>query len=77
MDRNEAPLFDVQWVARCARRLRERWPHADPTSLEEAAVELWNVAAWRALAPAEAASRWLAPIEPAPSSATAGRAQPE
>jgi hypothetical protein len=38
MAREAGKFFDVQWVAQCARRLRERWPHADVTSLEEAAV---------------------------------------
>jgi hypothetical protein len=38
--REAGKFFDVQWVAQCARRRRERWPHADVTSLEEAAVEL-------------------------------------
>ena len=42
MDRDASKLFDVQWVAQCARRLLERWPRADPVSLEEAAVELWE-----------------------------------
>jgi hypothetical protein len=66
MDRNGTALVDVRWVATCARRLRERWPHADPTSLEEAAAELWNDDALRAMPPAEAATRWLAPIGASP-----------
>ena len=48
-------LADVQWVAHCAHRLREQWPHADPTSLEEAAADLWNDASLRAMQPAQAA----------------------
>ena len=52
-------LIDLTWVARCARRLRGRWPHADPTSLEEAAAELWAEPRWRELAPVDAAERWL------------------
>ena len=65
MDRNDATGFDVQWVALCARRLRDRWPRADPTSLEEAAAAIWNDATLRAFPPGEAAARWLAPLETA------------
>jgi hypothetical protein len=54
--------IDVRWVAQCAHRLRERWPHADVTSLEEAATELWRNEELRAMAPVEAAQRWLAPL---------------
>ena len=59
MDRDTSKLFDVQWVAQCARRLRERWPHADPTSLEEAAIELWEDEELRAVPGARAAEIWL------------------
>ena len=59
MDRDASKLFDVQWVAQCARRLRERWPHADPTSIEEAAVELWEDERLRTMPPVEAAETWL------------------
>ena len=59
MNRDTSKLFDVQWVAQCARRLRERWPHADPTSLEEAAIELWNDEELRAVQPVRAAEIWL------------------
>jgi hypothetical protein len=62
MNRETANLADVQWIAQCANRLREQWPRADPTSLEEAALELWHCDALRSLAPAEAAARWLAPL---------------
>ncbi|MDQ6628336.1 MAG: hypothetical protein M3Z29_07810 [Pseudomonadota bacterium] len=62
MKRDADSLADVQWIAQCAHRLREQWPHADPTSLEEAALELWHCDALRSLAPVEAASRWLAPL---------------
>jgi len=59
MNRDAGNLADVQWVARCAWRLREQWPHADPTSLEEAAAELWHDQELRALAPVDAALTWL------------------
>ena len=59
MGRAAGKFFDVEWVANCARRLRERWPHADLTSLEEAATELWNDAELRAISPIEAAEKWL------------------
>ena len=60
MDREAGKFFDTQWVAQCAHRLRERWPHADVTSLEEAAGELWEDESLRAMAPVEAAESWLA-----------------
>jgi hypothetical protein len=59
MDRDASKFFDVQWVAQCAHRLRERWPHADPTSLEEAAAELWDDETLRAMPAAQAAESWL------------------
>jgi nucleoside-diphosphate-sugar epimerase len=39
MDRSASEFLDVEWVARCARRLRRHWPHADVASLEEAATD--------------------------------------
>ncbi len=62
MNRDRDNLADVQWIAQCANRLREQWPRADPTSLEEAALELWQCEGLRTLAPVEAATRWLAPL---------------
>jgi hypothetical protein len=59
MDRDAGKFFDVQWVAQCAHRLRERWPHADLVSLEEAARELWNDERLRAQPAAAAAENWL------------------
>ena len=59
MDRELGKFFDVQWVAQCAHRLRERLPHADITSLEEAATELWRDDTLRALPPLQAAENWL------------------
>ena len=63
MNRDAHNLADVQWVAQCAHRLREHWPHADVVALEEAAWELWRHDELRLLAPADAAARWLAPLE--------------
>ena len=59
MNRDADNLADVQWVAHCAHRLREQWPHADPTSLEEAATDLWKDESLRAMPPAQAAVAWL------------------
>ena len=58
-------LNEVQWIAQCARRLREHWPHADVRALEEAAMDLWRNEELRALAPFEAAARWLSPLQEA------------
>ena len=56
------PFFDVQWVAQCAHRLRRQWPHADPASLEEAAIELWRIDWMRDMAAEQAAELWLQPL---------------
>ena len=59
MQRDSDNLIDVHWVAQCAHRLRAQWPHADPTSIDEAAAELWLDVSLRAMAPAAAAEHWL------------------
>ena len=59
MNRDADNLADLQWVANCAHRLREQWPHADPTSLQEAAAELWKDEALRVMTPTQAAVVWL------------------
>ena len=59
MNRDADNLADVQWAAQCAHRLREQWPHADPTSLDETAAQLWQDESLRVMAPAEAAIAWL------------------
>jgi hypothetical protein len=41
MNRDADNLADARPIAQWSHRLRERGPHADVTSLEEAAVELW------------------------------------
>ena len=51
--------MDVTWVAWCAERLREQWPRADATSLEEAARELWADESLRSFGPIGAAEKWL------------------
>ena len=67
MDRTASEFIDVQWVARCAHRLRRRWPHVDVASLEEAATELWRIEGLRERAPEEAAELWLQPLSARPS----------
>jgi hypothetical protein len=62
MNRDAHNLADVQWVAQCAHRLRERWPHADLVALEEVAMDLWRDEDLRSLQAEEAAARWLAPL---------------
>jgi hypothetical protein len=62
MDRSASELIDVQWVAQCARRLRQRWPHADLASLEEAAIELWRVDWLREMSAEAAVELWLQPL---------------
>ena len=62
MNRDADQLEDVRWIAVCAERLRLQWPRADPTSLEEAARELWQSEALRALSAEEAAEKWLDPL---------------
>jgi len=59
MNRDADNLVDAQWVAQCAELLREQWPRADPTSLAEAARELWADEALRELGPRQAAIGWL------------------
>jgi hypothetical protein len=63
MNRDADKLEDVQWIALCAERLRVQWPRADPTSLAEAARDLWLNKELRVLAAEEAAERWLDPLQ--------------
>ena len=60
---SSSQLEDRQWIAQCAERLREQWPRADPTSLEDAARDLSADEALRCLAAREAAERWLGPLQ--------------
>jgi len=50
------------WIAACAHQLQRRWRTVDPELLEEVAHDLARDAALRAMAPAEAATRWLEPV---------------
>ena len=62
MNRDAGNLADVQWLARCANRLRVEWPRADVTSIDEAALELWNVDWLREMSGEDAAVLWLQPL---------------
>lgn len=59
MDRGTDNLIDATWVAWAAERLREQWPRADATSLEETARELWADEELRACGPRQAAEKWI------------------
>ena len=59
MNRDADNLVDVTWVAWCAERLRQQWPRADGTSLEDAARELWVDESLRLQGPVQAAEQWL------------------
>jgi hypothetical protein len=50
---------EVEWVARCARRLRRQWHTLDLASLEDAARELWRDETLRTRTPEDAAAEWL------------------
>ena len=62
MNRDADNLADVQWIAQCARRLREQWPRVELVLLEEIALELWRDERLRALSGEQAATEWLAPL---------------
>ena len=66
MNRAADNLVDVTWTAWCAERLREQWPRADPTSLEETARELLADEELRACGPRQAAEKWLRRGMPSP-----------
>ena len=70
MIRDADNLADVQWVAQCARRLREQWPRVELAMLEEIALELWWDERLRALSGEQAATQWLAPLVSRPPSIT-------
>ena len=63
MNRDTDNLVDVQWLAQCAKRLRQQWPRADVASIEEAALELWSSVRLRELPGEEAAAIWLQPLQ--------------
>ncbi|MBX9793389.1 MAG: hypothetical protein K2Y02_03730 [Burkholderiaceae bacterium] len=49
----------LEWILRCAERLREHWPRADGLELAATARDLWMVPRWRELNPELAAVEWL------------------
>lgn len=63
MNRDADNLADVQWLARCANRLRQQWPRADVASIDETALELWSVEWLREMPGEEAAAFWLRPMQ--------------
>ena len=63
MNRDADNLADVQWLAMCARRLRQQWPRADALSIDETAVELWGIERLREISGEEAAALWLQPLQ--------------
>lgn len=50
------------WIAVCAHQLQRQWRTVDPDQLDEVAADLWRDPRLRAMAPAEAAVAWLAPV---------------
>ena len=62
MNRDADNLVDVQWIAKCANRLREEWPRADVASIDETALELWQVDWLREMSGETAAALWLRPL---------------
>lgn len=69
---DEIPL--ETWVAAVAHRLQVHWRTIDPLMLEETAHELARDPRLREMPPAEAATRWLEPIEAQPAEGGEGRA---
>ena len=62
MNRDADNLVDVQWMARCAKRLRQQWPRADAAAIDETAQELWSAEWLREMPGEEAAELWLRPL---------------
>jgi hypothetical protein len=62
MNRDADNMADLQWIAQCARRLREQWPRVELALLEKAALELWRDDQLRALTGEQAAATWLTPL---------------
>ncbi|MDM0067874.1 hypothetical protein [Variovorax sp. J31P207] len=50
------------WIAVCAHQLQRQWRTVDPDQLDEVAADLWRDPRLRAMAPAQAAVAWLAPV---------------
>ena len=55
-------LTEAQWVAIAAHRLQHRWRSINPGQLDDLAADLWQDEQLRALEPAKAVDKWLAPI---------------
>ncbi|RZT93723.1 hypothetical protein EV670_3276 [Rivibacter subsaxonicus] len=49
----------LEWIFRCAMRLREQWPRADEVELADTARDLSLQEHLRALEPEDAAVAWL------------------
>ncbi|MDQ2734234.1 MAG: hypothetical protein M3Y55_04425 [Pseudomonadota bacterium] len=62
MDRPTDNLADGQWIAQCARRLREQWPRIDLAILEDVALQLWNDGTLKGMGPEQAVELWLWPL---------------
>lgn len=65
MNCDAANMTDVQWLARCASRLRQQWPRADVASIDETALELWSAEWLREIPGEDAAALWLRPLQSA------------
>ena len=52
-------MKEREWVAQCARRLRQHWRTIDLASLEEVAHDLYRDQRMRIMSPAGAAAAWL------------------
>lgn len=63
MNRDAHNLVDVQWLARCANRLRQEWPRAEVASIDETALELWG-AHGAALVPEERSTTVQRKVDP-------------
>jgi hypothetical protein len=51
-----------QWIAKCGKKLHERWHTVETAQLEEVAVVIWQDATLRSMPPEEAAAAWLSPV---------------
>jgi hypothetical protein len=55
----KTPMDSDQWLARCAARLHQRWPHVPDDQLREVAADIQRNA-WRQIKePEHAAVEWL------------------
>ena len=56
------PAGNELWIAALAHHLARRWRTVDPDVLEGVAADIALDAGLRAMAPDEAAARWLQPV---------------